>query len=122
VSVLDESLHRVLTTDGARGAALIDVGTGMVVLSAGEVGTGLPDAAASMADEARSATWSLGPAQPGGDLEEITIATAGRFHLLRLLEWRRDGGLLLFVDFDRSLTNFALATLQVGQIAPALLA
>jgi hypothetical protein len=63
VSVLDESLHRVLTTDGARGAALIDVGTGMVVRSVGDVAVGLPAAAATMADEARSATWSLGPAQ-----------------------------------------------------------
>jgi hypothetical protein len=122
VSVLDESLHRVLTTDGASGAALIDVGTGMVVRSAGDVAVGLPAAAAAMADEARSATWSLGPAQPGGDLEEVAVLTAGRFHLLRLLEFRRGEGLLLFVDFDRSLTNFALATLQVAQIAPALLA
>jgi hypothetical protein len=122
VSVLDESLHRVLTTDGARGAALIDVGTGMVVRSAGDVAVGLPAAAAAMADEARSATWSLGPAQPGGALEEVAVLTAGRFHLLRLLEFRRGEGLLLFVDFDRSLTNFALATLQVAQIAPALLA
>ena len=122
MSVLDESLHRVLTTDGARSAALIDVGTGMVVQSAGDVAVGLPAAAVTMADEARSATWSLGPAQPGGDLEEVAVLTAGRFHLLRLLEFRRGEGLLLFVDFDRSLTNFALATLQVAQIAPALLA
>ncbi len=122
MSVLDESLHRVLTTDGARSAALIDVGTGMVVRSAGDVAVGLPAAAVTMADEARSATWSLGPAQPGGDLEEVAVLTAGRFHLLRLLEFRRGEGLLLFVDFDRSLTNFALATLQVAQIAPALLA
>jgi hypothetical protein len=111
--------------EGVRAAALVDVGTGMVVRSVGDVthlGDDLPAAAASMADEARLAGQSLGPARPGGDLEEIAMVTAKRFHLLKVLELRRGDGLLLFVDFDRSLTNIALAAWEVGQLAPALLA
>jgi hypothetical protein len=122
VSTLDESLRRVLMTEGARAAALIDVGTGMVVRAAGEVGSGLPAAAASMADEARSAAGSLGPGHPGGDLDEITVITTARVHLTKVLERQRGDALLLFVDFDRALTNQALAALQVSELAPALLA
>jgi len=109
-------------TAGARAAALIDVGTGMVVRAAGEAGTDLPAAAASMADEARSATWSLGQARPGGDLDQITVTTTARVHLTKVLEFRQGDALLLFVDFDRALTNQALAGLQVGELAPVLLA
>jgi hypothetical protein len=100
-------------TEGARAAALIDVGTGMVVRAAGEVST---------ADEARSAATSLGPGRPGGDLDEITVITTARVHLTKVLERQRGDALLLFVDFDRALTNQALAALQVSELAPALLA
>jgi hypothetical protein len=109
-------------TEGARAAALIDVGTGMVVRAAGEVGSGLPAAAASMADEARSAAGSLGPGRPGGDLDEITVITTARVHLTKVVERQRGDALLLFVDFDRALTNQALAALQVSELTPALLA
>jgi hypothetical protein len=122
VPTLDESLHRVLMTAGARAAAVIDVGTGMVVRAAGEAGADLPAAAASMADEARLATWSLGPARPGGDLDQITVTTTARVHLTKVLDFRQGDALLLFVDFDRALTNQALAALQVDELAPALLA
>lgn len=94
----------------------------MVVRAAGEVGTDLPAAAASMANEARSATWLLGQARPGGHLDEITVTTTARVHLTKVLEFRQRDALLLFVDFDRALTNQALATLQIGGLAPALLA
>jgi hypothetical protein len=111
---------------GARAAALIDVGTGMVVRAAGKTGTDLPDAlqaaAASLADEARVATSSLGQAHPGGDLDQIMVTTTARVHLTKVLEFRQGDALLLFVDFDRALTNQALAALQVGELAPALLA
>jgi hypothetical protein len=122
VSTLDESLRRILTTEGARVAALIDVGTGMVVRAVGEVDADLPTAAASMADEAKSAAGSLGPGAPGGDLDEITVTTTARLQMTKVLECLRGDVLLLFVDFDRARTNPALAALQVSQLAPALLA
>jgi predicted regulator of Ras-like GTPase activity (Roadblock/LC7/MglB family) len=122
VPTLDESLSHVQMVEGVRAVALVDIGTGMVVRSAGDLSDDLPAAAASMADEARLASQALGPARPGGDLEEITVVTPKRFQLLKVLELRRGDGLLLFVDFDRSLTNIALAALQIGQLTPALLA
>ena len=119
---LTDSLRQVIAVDGVRSAALIDIATGMVVRSAGEEDTDFPAAAAGMADEARMARAALGPGRPGGDLEEISLITGSRVHLSKVLGTRLGEGMLLFADVDRSRVNIALASLKVGQLAPAVLA
>jgi hypothetical protein len=111
-----------MAVEGVRAAALIDIATGMVVRSAGEHDPDFPEAAASMADEARVARAALGPGRPGGDLDEISMVTADRLHVSRVLGSRIGEGLLLFVDLDRAKVNIALASLQVGRLSPAMLA
>jgi len=122
VASLTDSLRQVMAIDGVRSVALVDIATGMVVRSAGEEGTDFLAAAAGLADEARMARSALGPGRPGGDVEEISVITAGRVHLSKILGTRLGEGLLLFVDVDRIRVNIALASLQVGQLAPAVLA
>jgi len=122
VASLIDSLRQVMAIDGVRSAALVDIATGMVVRSAGEEDTEFMAAAARMADEARLARAALGPGRPGGDLEEISVITARRVHLSKILGTRLGEGMLLFVDVDRTRVNIALASLQVGQLAPAMLA
>lgn len=119
---LTDSLRQVMAVDGVRSAALVDIATGMVVRSAGKEDTEFMAAAADMADEARLARAALGPGRPGGDLEEISVITARRVHLSKVLGTRLGEGMLLFVDVDRTRVNIALASLQVGQLAPAVLA
>ena len=119
---LTDSLRQVMAVDGVRSAALVDIATGMVVRSAGEEDTEFLAAAAGLADEARMARAALGPGRPGGDLEEISVITARRVHLSKVLGTRLGEGLLLFVDVDRTRVNIALASLHVGQLAPAVLA
>ena len=122
MSSLDELLGQVLGVDGVRAAVLIDEATGMVVRSAGEVSSGLPAAAASMADETRLARRAQGPGRPGGELDWIVMSTAGSMHLTRVLQSRPGESLLLFAELDRSRANVALASLRIGQLAPAVLA
>ena len=122
MSSLAESLRRVMAVDGVRAAALIDIATGMVVQSAGVEGRDFPAAAASMADEARMARAALGPGRPGGDLDEISLVTDCRLHISKVLDDRLGEGMLLFVDLDRTRANIALASRQVGRLAPAVLA
>ena len=119
---LNEALRQVLDVAGARTAAVVDIGTGMVVCSAGEDAPAFPAVAADLADEARSAMSAFGPAHQGGDLDEIAVITEGRFLLSTILDSRPGEGLLLFVDLDLARTNMALASWQVGQAASALLA
>jgi hypothetical protein len=120
-SSLQEALHRVLAMEGVRTVALIDIASGMVVRFAGEQDANFPAAAASVAEEARAARGALGPRQPAGELDEMVAATESRLHLAKIL--RQPGeGFLLFVDMDRVRVNAALASLHVGQLAPAVLA
>jgi hypothetical protein len=122
MSSLTDSLRQVMAVDGVRSSALIDIATGMVVRSAGEQGTDLAAAAACMADEARMARAALGSGRPGGDLEEISVVTGSRVHLSKVLGTRLGEGMILFVEVDRARVNIALASLKIGQLAPAVLA
>jgi hypothetical protein len=64
----------------------------------------------------------LGPDRPGGDLDEISLVTDRRLHISKVLDDRLGEGMLLFVDLDRTRANIALASRQVGRLAPAVLA
>lgn len=121
-SGLQEAIDQVLTVEGVRTVALIDIASGMVVRSAGEQGADFPAAAASVAGEARAAREALGPRSPAGELDEIAVVTESRLQLAKILRSQPEEGFLLFVDMDRARVNVALASLQVGQLAPAVLA
>jgi hypothetical protein len=122
MSTLQESLRRFLTVEGVRTAAIIDIATGMIVRSVGKTDPDFPAAAVCVADEARAVRATLGTGSPGGDLDQITTVTGGRLLVSRVLESQPGEGLLLFVDLDRAKSNVGLASLRVGQLAPAVLA
>jgi hypothetical protein len=122
MSTLQESLRSLLTVEGVRTAALIDVATGMIVRSVGKPDPDLASTAACLADEARAARTAAGAGGPAGDLVEITTVTGSRLQLSKILQTRPGEGLLLFVDLERGKSNVALASLRTGQLAPAVLA
>lgn len=122
VSGLMESLGQILTVEGVRTVALVDIATGMVVRSAGAPDARFTDLAAGAADDARLVRVALGSGPRDGDLEEIAVTTTGGLHLSKILESAVGEGLLLFVDLDRARSNIALASLLVGHAAPAVLA
>lgn len=124
----------------------------MIVRSVGKPEPSLAATAACVADEARAARDVLGAGCPAEDLVEITTVTGSRLHvsrllrsspsapgpeviliemtatigsrlhMSRLLRSSPNDGLLLFVDLERAKSNLGLATLRVGQLAPAVLA
>lgn len=122
MSRLQESLRRILTVEGARTAALIDIATGMIVRSVGKPDPDLAATAVCVADEARAARGALGPGAVAGDLVEITAVTTSRLHVSRILQRSPGEGLLLFVDLERDRSNLGLASLLISQLAPAVLA
>jgi hypothetical protein len=118
MSKLQGSLRRFLTVEGVRTVALIDIATGMIVRSVGKPDPDLPATAACVADEARAVQGTLA----AGDLVEMTTVTASRLHVSRILQRSPSEGLLLFVDLERGKSNPGLASLQVSELAPAVLA
>jgi hypothetical protein len=121
MSTLQESLHRFLAVEGVRTAALIDIATGMIVRSVGKPDPDLASTAACVADEARAARVALGGG-PVDSLVEITTMTDSRLHVSRVLQDAPSEGLLLFVDLERGKSNMGLASLRIGELAPAVLA
>jgi hypothetical protein len=121
MSTLQESLHRFLAVEGVRTAALIDIATGMIVRSVGKPDPDLATTAAFVADEARAARGALGGG-PIDSLVEITTITDSRLHVSRVLQDAPSEGLLLFVDLERGKSNMGLASLRIGELAPAVLA
>jgi hypothetical protein len=93
----------------------------MVIASAGDDNADLQHAAPSLADEAR---WAIRTHQQdaGGGTATVATVTANRLYLTAVLEYQRGDGLLLYVDIDLSQTNVALATWQIDQLSPDLLA
>jgi hypothetical protein len=121
VPSLSESLDEVMTIQGARAAALIDIATGMIVSSAGQLAGDFPAAAASMAGEAQTARGLAGADPDGGDLDEISLITADRLQVSAVVGLQSGQGLLLFVDLDRARVNMALAFRRIGELAPQVL-
>ena len=122
MSTLQESLRRLLAVEGVRTAALIDIATGMIVRSAGKPDPDLALTAACVAEEARAARGALGGCGPVDGLVEIATITDSRLQVSRVLQHAPSEGLLLFVDLDRGKSNMGLASLRIGQLAPAVLA
>jgi hypothetical protein len=121
VPSLSESLDQVMTIQGARAAALIDIATGMILQSVGQFAGDFPAAAAGLADEAQNARGLPG-AEDDGDLDEISLITASRLQVSTVVGQRSGEGLLLFVDLDRARVNMALALRRIGQLALQVLA
>jgi|SRR5689334_15285415 len=122
MSTLQESLRRFLVVEGVRTAALIDIATGMIVRSVGKPDPDLAATAACVADEARAARNVVGADGPAGDVVEIATVTDSRLQVSRVLQRSPGEGLLLFVDLERGKSNLSLASLRIGQLAPAVLA
>ena len=53
---------------------------------------------------------------------EIATVTDSRLQVSRVLQRSPGEGLLLFVDLERGKSNRSLASLRIGQLAPAVLA
>jgi hypothetical protein len=121
ISVLDACLGEVLRIDGVRAAVLIDPATGMIICSAGELNARLAEAADSMADEIRAVMNATGSQLGGDGLEEISVLTQRRCHLLEVIELSAGGSLVLFVEVDRAMSNVALAGWHIRQLLPTLL-
>lgn len=122
MSSLTESLSQVIAVSGVRAAALIDIATGMVVRSAGETGRRFPGRGRQHAGEAGTARAMLGPSRPGGDLDEISLVAGAACTCPGCWTpvWERASS--CFIGLGRTRGDIALASLRVGQLAPAVLA
>ncbi|MGF1431375.1 hypothetical protein [Kitasatospora sp. LaBMicrA B282] len=107
------ALKEAMAIDGALGAALVDIGSGMSLGSLGHAADlDLTLAAAGSTDVVRATLRAaeLQQARTGGELVEDILTTLTRqYHLIRPLTGAGGQGLFLYLVLDRARANLAMA-------------
>jgi hypothetical protein len=106
----DIALKEAMTIDGAMGAALVDLASGMSLGVIG--GTNELDpavAAAGHTDLVRAKQRTMEMLGVGGAIEDILITLTRQYHLIRPLTATTGAGLFLVLILDRQRANLAMA-------------
>ncbi|TPW75004.1 hypothetical protein [Schumannella soli] len=113
VSNVQASLEALLRIEGAKAAALVDSGTGMLL---GGVGSGIDlDVAAAGNTEVVRAKLRTAKALGLGDaIDDILITLTTQFHIIRPMARTPEVFIYLVLDRDRS--NLAMARLKTKEI------
>ena len=119
---VEQALKEALTIDGALGAALVDLSSGMALGTLGHAADlDLTLAAAGSTDLVRAtrrATDLQGRA--GEAMEDILTTLTHQYHLIRPLTGPGGDGLFLYLVLDRSRANLAMARHQARLIESSL--
>jgi hypothetical protein len=116
------ALKEALTIDGALGAALVDIGSGMALGTLGHsADLDLTLAAAGSTDLVR-ATLRANELQgrAGESMEDILTTLTHQYHLIRPLSGPGGEGLFLYLVLDRSRANLAMARHQIRLVEGSL--
>ena len=118
---IDIALKEAMMIEGALGAALVDVNSGMAL---GALGGGkdfdLAVAAAGNTDVVRAKLRVMEMLGLSGGIEDILTTLTTQYHLVRPLTAQSGQGLFLYLVLDRRRANLALARRQLQQAESSL--
>ncbi|WP_042405889.1 hypothetical protein [Streptacidiphilus carbonis] len=118
---IDVALKQAMMIEGALGAALVDVNSGMAL---GAMGGGsdfdLGVAAAGNTDVVRAKLRVMEMLNLSGRIEDILTTLTSQYHLIRPLTSNSGQGLFLYLVLDRNRANLALARRQLNQVEAGL--
>ncbi len=106
----DIALKESMTIEGALGAALVDLASGMslgVIGGTAELDPAI--AAAGHTDLVRAKKRTMEMLGVGGAIEDILITLTRQYHLIRPLTAANGAGLFLVLILDRKRANLAMA-------------
>jgi hypothetical protein len=115
---VENALKEAMTIEGALGAALVDIGSGMTLGSLGHANDlDLTLAAAGSTDVVR-ATLRAAELQgrAGEAMEDILTTLTRQYHLARPLTGPGGQGLFLYLVLDRARANLAMARHRIQRI------
>jgi len=114
-----ESLEEAMKIDGAIGAALVDVKSGMCLgTSGGGKDLNLEVAAAGNTEVVRAKMKVMNSLGLKDKIEDVLITLGGQYHLIRML--KSAGNLFMYLALDREKSNLAMARHKLGSIEEAL--
>lgn len=117
MSQLDTSIQELLSIEGANGAALVDISSGMALASGGNPGFDLTVAAAGNSNVVRAKLKTMNDLGVEGNIEDIMITLNSQYHLINVLNASETAGLFVYLVLDRNTANLALARHKLNTIA-----
>ena len=115
---IDTALKDAMAIDGAIGVALVDYTSGLTLgVMGGGPGMDVTIAAAGNTDVVRSKLRTLEMLGLPDGIEDILITLDSQYHLIRLLQPRRQGeALFMYLALAKSRSNLGLARHQLRRI------
>lgn len=119
MSQLDKSITDLMSIDGATGAAIVDISSGMALASAGNPGFSLDVAAAGNSNVIRAKLNTMADLELIDEIEDILITLDSQYHLINVLKNDTGKGLFIYLVLSRTTANLALARHKLRGIATA---
>jgi hypothetical protein len=114
---MDIALKDAMQIDGALGAALVDLSSGMALgLAGGSKDLDLTIAAAGNTDVIRAKLRTLEMLGLREVVEDILVTLSNQYHLIRPLTGRNRHELFLYLALNKARANLALARHQLRQV------
>ncbi|ORC20654.1 MULTISPECIES: hypothetical protein [Rothia] len=117
MSQLDTSIQELLSIEGATGAALVDISSGMALASGGSPGFDLTVAAAGNSNVVRAKLKTMNDLGLNGNIEDIMITLSSQYHLINVLNASETSGLFVYLVLDRNTANLALARHKLNSVS-----
>lgn len=110
---INGSLADLTSLDGAKAAAIVDSGSGMVL---GKIGNGidLDVAAAGNTEVVRAKLQTMKALNLKDEIEDIMITLGKQYHLIRPMAKKE--GVFIYLVLDRERSNLALARIKTKAV------
>lgn len=117
MSQIDQAISDLLTIDGATGAAIVDIASGMALASGGNPGFNLDVAAAGNSNVVRAKLNTLSDLGITQGIDDILITLDNEYHLINVLSTDATQGLFMYLVLNKRNANLALARHKLGVVA-----
>ena len=121
MSQIDQYVAELLQIEGARGAAIVDIASGMALATGGTPGFDLQVAAAGNSNVIRAKLATMKDlGLRNANIEDILITLDSQYHLINVLNTNETQGLFIYLVLDRAQANLALARHKLTRTAAQL--
>jgi hypothetical protein len=120
VAKLEKSISDLMAIDGATGAAVVDISSGMALASAGNPGFSLDVAAAGNSNVVRAKLKTMVDLELTETIDDILITLESQYHLINVLNEGESRGLFIYLVLNRNSANLALARHKLRAVSSAI--